>query len=78
MDWKLISKWDSSKDQPDGYKKKFAMMPTVDHVHADILEFEICSWQINTAKSDLEPDEFKKLCEEVTNYTKKSLTLQKI
>jgi len=76
MDWKLISKWDCSKDQPDGYKKKFAMMPTVDHVHADILEFEICSWKTNTAKADLEPDEFINLCKKIAKYRKSSTTAE--
>jgi hypothetical protein len=70
MDWKLICKWDTSKNQPDGYKKEFAMMPTVDHVHADILEFEICSWKTNTAKADLEPDVFIALCKKIAKYKK--------
>ena len=66
--WELIGTWDTTHDQPDGYKKKFALMPTVDHVYSDKLEFEICSWQINEAKADLNPDEFVTLCEKVTKY----------
>ena len=42
MNWKLISKWDTSHDQPGGYKKQFALMPTVDHIDPDMMEFEIC------------------------------------
>jgi hypothetical protein len=65
--WELISKWVSHK-QPDGYKKKFSLMPTVDHVTADKLEFEICSWQANDAKSDMSPKEFVEFCGRVADY----------
>ena len=63
--WELISTWDTSHDQPAGYRKQFALMPTVDHVTVDVLDFEICSWQINAAKSDLSPSEFVELCKKV-------------
>lgn len=66
--WELISKWDTTKVHPDGYKKQFALMPTVDHITPDVLEFEICSWQINDAKSDLDPAEFVELCKRVVRY----------
>ncbi len=63
--WELIATWDTSHQQPDGYKKQFALMPTVDHVTPDELEFEICSWRINDCKNDLTPKEFIKLCANV-------------
>ena len=54
LDWALISKWDTSHAHPEGYKRRFALMPTVDHITPAVLEFEICSWQINVARSSLE------------------------
>jgi hypothetical protein len=71
--WELIGTWDTSSRQPDGYKKKFGIMPTVDHVDPAALEFEICSWLTNDAKSDLNPDDFIKLCKRVVTFRKKSL-----
>jgi len=68
--WELISKWDTSRNHPAGYKRKFALMPTVDHITPDVLEFEICSWQINDAKSDLDPAEFVELCKKVVQFRK--------
>jgi len=66
--WELISKWDSSHEQPDGYKRKFALLPTVDHITPDVLEFGICSWEINDAKCDLAPAEFVELCKKVVQF----------
>jgi hypothetical protein len=66
--WELISEWDTSNTKPDGYKKKFGLMPTVDHITEDKLKFEICSWRINGAKSDLGPGEFVELCAKVINF----------
>jgi hypothetical protein len=68
LDWKLIGTWDTTRKQPDGYKKEFALMPTVDHVREDSLEFEICSFRVNEAKADLEPDKFVELCKKVAAY----------
>jgi hypothetical protein len=66
--WEHIGEWDTSHSQPDVYKKKFALMPTVDHVSEDELKFEICSWRTNTAKADLEPEEFVELCKMVAKH----------
>jgi hypothetical protein len=66
--WELISTWDSRRDHPEGYKKKFALLPTVDHITPDVLEFEICSWVINDAKNDLDPAEFVELCRKVVGF----------
>jgi hypothetical protein len=54
------------------YIKKFALLPTVDHVDpaADILEFEMCSWKINMCKGNLNPREFVGICEKVIKYKK--------
>ena len=68
LKWDLIKKWDTSREQPEGYKKKFGLMPTVDHVTADALNFEICSFRINEAKADLTPREFVELCRKVARY----------
>ena len=68
LKWELISTWDTSQVHPDGYERKFALLPTVDHIHQDVLEFEICSWQINKAKSDLNPAEFVELCKNVAEF----------
>lgn len=70
--WELIGIWDTSHDQPDGYKRKFALLPTVDHITPDELAFEICSWQINDGKADLLPEEFIRQCEKVVEYRKKT------
>jgi hypothetical protein len=69
----LISKWDTSRAHEPGYKKLFALMPTVDHVRPDSnkLEFMVCSWRINSAKSDLSPKEFVELCRKVAGFKKK-------
>jgi hypothetical protein len=63
--WELIGEWDTGTDQPDGYKKRFRLMPTVDHITPDALEFEICAWQVNDAKAGLNPGEFVELCKKV-------------
>lgn len=69
--WELIGTWDTSHDQPEGYERKFALLPTIDHITPAALEFEICSWQINKAKSDLDPAEFVALCKSVVNHFSK-------
>ncbi|MBA4388424.1 MAG: hypothetical protein C0404_10620 [Verrucomicrobia bacterium] len=78
--WELIRVWDTSHDQPEGYKRKFALLPTVDHITPDVLKFEICSWQVNDSKAGLLPSEFIDLCRKVINYRtklKKKRKLQK-
>jgi hypothetical protein len=70
LKWELISTWDTSHDQPGGYKKHFALMPTVDHVDPDVLDFEICSLQSNDCKSDFRPEEFIEYCKKVVEHRK--------
>ena len=65
LEWELIGTWDTSIDHSESYKKQFALIPTVDHVSPDALEFEICSWLVNECKSYLEPEEFVELCKKV-------------
>jgi hypothetical protein len=69
--WELIGTWDTSHKQPEGYERKFALMPTVDHITSDVLEFEICSWQSNKCKSDLKPEELVAFCKKVVEYRAK-------
>lgn len=66
--WEQIGTWDTSAPHPDGYKRAFALMPTVDHIDPNALEFEICSWMSNDCKSDLLPDELIEFCTKVTKY----------
>jgi hypothetical protein len=66
--WELIGSWDTSHEQPEGYKRKFALMPTVDHKTPDALDFEICAWITNECKTDLGPEEFVEFCRKVVNY----------
>jgi hypothetical protein len=62
LDWDLIGKWDSSTER---VMEKFALMPTVDHIDPDVLEFEICSWLVNDSKSYMTPAEFVAFCRKV-------------
>jgi hypothetical protein len=72
LDWSLISKYDNTKSKQGGtdYKKTFAMLPTVDHA-GDVpgdMNFQICSWRTNDAKSDLTLEEFVELCRKVVEH----------
>lgn len=76
LDWKLISKYDNKKSKSGGisYKKTFSRLPTVDHAD-DIpsdLNFRICFWRTNDAKSDLTLDEFVELCTKVVKHNRRS------
>lgn len=69
LEWQLLSKYDNTESKKKGkpYKKKFALLPSVDHVgdgngEAD---FKICSWRTNDAKNDLSYEEFLELCKKV-------------
>jgi hypothetical protein len=72
LDWKLLSCYDnaSSKKQGRAYKKKFAKLPTVDHVGDGLGKprFVIASWKTNDAKSDLPIEEFLALCRAVLKH----------
>jgi hypothetical protein len=72
LDWKLISQYDNSESKKMGrdYKKKFALLPTVDHIGdgKGPANFRICGWRTNDAKNDLDPLEFITLCESVLKH----------
>lgn len=77
LDWSLISTYDNaeSKIGRSSYKAKFALLPTVDHAGGGSgpLDFKICAWRTNDAKSDLTIEEFVALCEKVlTSHRQRS------
>jgi hypothetical protein len=76
--WGLISKYDNdaSRHGKVEYKKRFSMLPTVDHAgeHAGVLNFKICSWRTNDAKSDLSLKEFLELCQKVLSHCSNAIS----
>lgn len=73
LDWHLIGKYDneSAKGVGSSYKRKFRLLPTLDHLehkHSKKPRFQICSWEVNDAKSDLTHDEFVLLCRRITDF----------
>lgn len=72
LDWTQIGKYTNEEAQELGpdIKKKYAMMPTVDHADAKPEpNFRICTWRTNDAKNDLTLDEFRKLCLKVLRHS---------
>ena len=69
LDWSLLSKYDNDQSKLYGrhYKKRFALLPSVDHVDngLGIASFKICSWRTNDAKNDLSYLEFVELCKKI-------------
>ena len=69
LDWTLISTYNNKESKQYGriYKKKFALLPSVDHVDDGLgsPKFKICSWRTNDAKNDLSLEEFVELCKKV-------------
>jgi hypothetical protein len=65
LDWTLLSKYDNNESKAGRaqYKKRFALLPSVDHVGPT--EFRICGWRTNDAKNDLSYQEFVDLCRKV-------------
>jgi hypothetical protein len=61
-----VGKWQSKVSKV----RDFALLPSVDHKNPQALEldFEICSWQINTCKTYLTPEEFIELCAKVSGH----------
>ena len=76
LDWSLLSKYDNEQSKKHGrtYKKKFALLPSVDHVGDGTGEadFKICAWRTNDAKNDLSLSEFIELCSRVVNAANKA------
>ena len=69
LEFNLISRYDNveSKRGRRGYKAKFALLPTVDHIGdgRGPADFKICAWRTNDAKGDLTLEEFVALCTRV-------------
>ena len=73
LDPKLLGTYNNDDAKAEGaeYKRRFAMLPTVDHVTAKpVPDFEIVSWQTNDAKGDMSPDEFIAYCHRVVEIAK--------
>jgi hypothetical protein len=72
LDWRKISKYKNKDSKRGGrrYKKRFALLPTVDHLGDGTAnaDFVICAWRTNDAKSDLTRKEFLKLCRKVVAF----------
>ena len=70
--WELVGTWDSSSSavHDPAVMKKFALLPSVDHIDpsADTLQFEICSFEINKCKSSLNPAEFVAQCRRIVEF----------
>jgi len=66
LHWNLIRKYDNAKSKAGkrGYKKQFALLPTVDHLDDGLGEpkFAICAWRTNDCKGDLSVDELTVFC----------------
>ena len=62
---------EDAKAEGAAHKRRFAMLPTVDHVKAEpVADFEIVSWQTNDAKGDMPPEEFIAYCRRVVEVAK--------
>ena len=73
LDPELLGEYrnEDAKAQGAAHKRRFAMLPTVDHVKAEpVADFEIVSWQTNDAKGDMSPDEFIAYCHRVVEIAK--------
>ncbi|MYC99372.1 MAG: hypothetical protein F4X13_08910 [Gammaproteobacteria bacterium] len=67
LDWSLISQYDNRDSQSQGvkYKKRLALLPTVDHADPESkqADFRICGWRTNDCKNDLTMAELRDFCE---------------
>ena len=65
---KLLGEYKNEDAKAEGaaHKRRFAMLPTVDHVKAEPEpDFEIVSWQTNDAKGDMPPEGLIAYCRRV-------------
>lgn len=66
LHWELIGAYDNSQSKAGGssYKRKFDLLPTVDHVDPEgrSRDFEICGWRTNDCKHDLTIRELREFC----------------
>lgn len=74
LDWSLISSYNNSdsKALKREYKKKFELLPSVDHVDNGIshANFKICGWRTNDCKNDLSEIELRSFCVKILKYHK--------
>ena len=71
LDPELFNQYNNneSKEKRAAYKRRFALLPTIDHVKAEpVADFQIVSWQTNDAKGDMSPDEFIAFCRRVVHH----------
>ena len=72
LDWHLISKWVGSEEgtSANDYRRKFWMLPSVDHDFTDPAKpaFHICSWRTNDSKNDQSIEEFLALADAVRRH----------
>ena len=73
LKWELIGTWvgarrKSSETPPEMFEGEYALMPTIDHRDPDALDFEICSWRVNSCKNFLTPEQFIDLCGRVAGH----------
>jgi hypothetical protein len=72
LQWNLISQYDNDESKENGrhYKKKFALLPTVDHMGDNLkpANFKICGWRTNDAKNDLDLAEFISVCQAILKH----------
>lgn len=72
LDWSLLSQYNNENSKAQGrlYKKKFALLPTVDHVDDGLgpANFKICAWRTNDAKNDLSHEELIELSKKIIGY----------
>ncbi len=72
--WDLIRTYDNeeSKKGRREYKKRFADLPSVDHLDDGMGQpnFAICSWRTNDCKNDLTVDELIEFCEAFLKFQK--------
>ena len=73
LDWHLLSVYDNAESKVGrrGYKARFSLLPTVDHVGDGLgaAEFLICAWRTNDAKNDLSHADFIALCRKVIAHS---------
>jgi len=71
MDWSLINLLDDKEAQAkrNGYKRKFDMLPTVDHEwNGKNYDFSICCWIIHDIKNNLSMPELIDVCGAVVRH----------
>ena len=72
LNWRLLSQFDNAEAEEHGrrYKRRFALLPTVDHVGdgKGRPDFKICGWRTNDVKNDLTIAELVSVCRVLLRY----------